>query len=166
MATKDRQTVTPHGNVLRELIEGVELHEMRNIVTQNGLTTEIFRSDWPCGQVPIQQTIFVTLRSGTISGWHMHQRQTDRIFVCDGAVRMVLYDARESSRTHQAINVFHLDRARPELVTIPTGVWHALQPLGNTAASFVNFFDVLYQHGDPDEWRLPLVNEQIPYRFG
>jgi dTDP-4-dehydrorhamnose 3,5-epimerase len=63
------------------------------------------------------------------------------------------------------INVLYLDRARPTLVTIPPGVWHALQPLGNAPASFVNFFDVLYRHESPDEWRLPLVNDRIAYRF-
>jgi dTDP-4-dehydrorhamnose 3,5-epimerase len=92
MATKDNQSVTRDGAILRELIDGVVVHEMRNIVTQNGLATEIFRNDWPSGQSPVAQAIFVTLRAQTISGWHMHERQLDRIFVADGALRMVLYD--------------------------------------------------------------------------
>lgn len=157
--------MTADGAVLRELIDGVSIHEVRNIVTQNGLTTEVFRRDWPLGEAPVQQTIFVTLRAGSISGWHMHERQFDRIFVVDGTVRLVLYDGRAASRSHRAVNVLHLDRARPGLVGIPCGVWHALQPLGGAPASFINFFDVLYDHGSPDEWRMPLVNEVIPYRF-
>jgi dTDP-4-dehydrorhamnose 3,5-epimerase len=165
VAKKDQQSTARDGSVVRSLIDGVVIHEMRNIVTQNGLTTEIFRSDWACGQTPMQQTIFVTLRAGAISGWHMHQRQLDRIFVAYGALRMVLYDGREESVSHGAVNVLHLDRARPSLVSIPPGVWHALQALGGECASFVNFFDVLYRHEDPDEWRLPLGTEKIPYDF-
>lgn len=155
----------PDGRVLRSLIDGVSIHETSNIVTQNGLTTEIFRRDWPAGVEPMLQTIFVTLRVGAISGWHMHERQTDRIFVASGALRMVLFDGRADSNTKDQLNVLHLDRARPSLVTIPTGVWHALQVLGHEPASFVNFFDQLYQHGAPDEWRLPLDTPTIPYRF-
>jgi dTDP-4-dehydrorhamnose 3,5-epimerase len=164
-AQKDQQSVARDGNVVRTLIDGVFVHEMRNIVTQNGLTTEIFRADWPIGQTPMQQTIFVTLRPAAISGWHMHRRQLDRIFVAAGALRMVLFDDRLDSASQGRVNVLHLDRARPTLVSIPPGVWHALQVLGNESASFVNFFDVLYQHEDPDEWRLPLDAEKIPYRF-
>jgi dTDP-4-dehydrorhamnose 3,5-epimerase len=165
LAKKDKQSVARDGSVVRNLIDGVVVHEMRNIVTQNGLTTEIFRSDWRSGQVPMQQTIFVTLRAGAISGWHMHLHQLDRIFVADGALRMVLFDDRDGSASQGAVNVLYLDRARPSLVSIPPGVWHALQALGNEPASFVNFFDVLYRHEDPDEWRLPLDTEKIPYKF-
>jgi dTDP-4-dehydrorhamnose 3,5-epimerase len=165
MESKDSQSITRDGSLLRHLIDGVVVHEMRNIVTQNGLTTEIYRDDWPIGQPRVAQAIYVTLRAATISGWHMHTRQLDRIFVTEGAMRMVLFDAREDSPTVKALNVLHLDRARPSLVSIPPGVWHALQPLGNVPASFVNFFDVLYAHEAPDEWRLPLENDQIPYKF-
>jgi cystathionine beta-lyase len=60
---------------------------------------------------------------------------------------------------------FFLDRARPMLVTIPPGIWHGVQNLGASDCAFLNFFDRLYEHGNPDEWRLPAANDAIPYRF-
>ena len=36
---KDTQTAAADGRLLRELIDGVQLHEMQNIITRNGTTT-------------------------------------------------------------------------------------------------------------------------------
>ncbi len=164
-AKKDAQSVTVSGALVAEHIHGVVVHDVRNIVTQNGLATEVFRADWQPDAPSVAQTLFVTLRPGTISGWHMHQRQLDRIFAVSGTIRLVLFDGRADSVTNRKVEVLHLDRARPCLVTVPTGVWHAIQTLGSEPASFINFFNRLYDHSDPDEWRLPLDSADIPYRF-
>lgn len=164
-AKKDAQSVTEAGALVTKHIQGVVVHDVRNIVTQNGLATEVFRTDWEPEAPPVAQTLFVTLRPGTISGWHMHRRQLDRIFSVNGTIRLVLFDGRADSATCKQIEVLHLDRARPCLVTVPVGVWHAIQALGNEPASFINFFSQLYDHSDPDEWRLPLDTAEIPYQF-
>jgi dTDP-4-dehydrorhamnose 3,5-epimerase len=51
------------------------------------------------------------------------------------------------------------------LITVPPGLWHGMQALGGCDGAFVNFFDRLYDHAAPDEWRLPVANDVIPYRF-
>jgi dTDP-4-dehydrorhamnose 3,5-epimerase len=164
-ARKDKPTVTAEGQQLRTLFAGVEVREVRNIVTRNGLTTEVYRSDWQAGAAPIQQTLYVSLRPRAVSAWHCHEAQLDRIFVVQGSIKLVLFDGRENSPTLGEINEFFLDRARPTLVTIPPGVWHGMQNLGASDCAFLNFFDRLYEHGNPDEWRLPPTNDAIPYRF-
>lgn len=164
-AKKDAQSVTVSGALVTEHIHGVVVHEVRNIVTQNGLATEVFRTDWQPEAPPVAQTLFVTLRPGAISGWHLHRRQLDRIFVVHGTIRLVLFDGRADSVTYRKVDVLHLDRARPCMVTVPNDVWHAIQALGNEPASFINFFSQLYDHSDPDEWRLPLDTADIPYQF-
>jgi dTDP-4-dehydrorhamnose 3,5-epimerase len=164
-ARKDKPTVTAEGAQLRTLPAGVEVHEVRNIVTRNGLTTEVYRGDWQPGAAPIAQTLYVSLRPGAVSAWHCHEAQLDRIFVVQGSIKLVLFDGRESSPTLGEISEFFLDRARPTLVTVPPGVWHGMQNLGATDCAFLNFFDRLYEHGNPDEWRLPQTNDAIPYRF-
>lgn len=164
-ARKDTPTVSPSHALLRRYPEGVEVHEVRNIVTRNGLTTEVYRSDWGTSPTLPQQAIFVTLHAGAVSAWHMHQRQHDQIFVVGGALKLVLFDAREASFTKGQVCELFLDRARPCLVSFPPGIWHGLAATGDSAASFVNFFSALYAHDDPDEWRLPLDTPEIPYRF-
>lgn len=164
-ARKDKPTVTAEGAQIRTLPAGVEVREVLNIVTRNGLTTEVYRSDWQAGAAPIAQTLYVSLRPGAVSAWHCHEAQLDRIFVVQGSIKLVLFDARESSPTLGEISEFFLDRARPTMVTVPPGVWHGMQNLGASDCAFLNFFDRLYEHGNPDEWRLPPTNDAIPYRF-
>lgn len=162
---KDAQSVTAEGKVLQDLPHGVELREMPNIITRNGITTEVVRSEWDVGRPPINQIIYVTLRPRAISAWHCHHLQTDRIFVTEGTVRLVLFDDRDDSPTKGKLSVLHLSRMRPTLVLIPPFVWHGLQNLENGNSGFINFFDHAYCHENPDEWRLPFDSAEIPYRF-
>ena len=45
------------------------------------------------------------------------------------------------------------------------GIWHGMHNVGSDDWAFLNLFDRVYDHGNPDEWRLPPDNDVIPYRF-
>jgi len=164
-AKKDQQTATADGKLVRTLLQGVAQKEVTNIITRNGVTTELFRPEWPVGPEKIGHMIHVILRAGAVSAWHMHERQMDTFFVTEGTVKLVLFDDRADSATRGEVNVFHLSRLRPTIVTIPPGIWHGLQNLENTESSFINYFDRPYDYANPDEWRLPSDTDNIPYRF-
>lgn len=164
-AVKDQAHVTPTFDVQREMIDGVRTFEVKNIVTGNGFTTEIFRPDWGVATLPIQHVIHVSLHPGVISAWHQHRIQTDHIFVVSGTLRVVLYDPREESPTKGAVNVFNVSNVRPTLLVVPPGIWHGVRNLSNAMTSFVNYFDRPYNYEDPDEWRLPRDTPEIPYSF-
>ena len=164
-AVKDVQTVTPEGERLVELIDGVVVKESTNIVTRSGVTTELFRPDWNIGLDAIKHAIRVSLRSGAISAWHCHELQNDHIFVIQGTCNVVLYDDRSDSPTRKMLNQFHLSHLRPSLVRIPPGIWHGIQNMEHGPSAFINYFDRPYCYKDPDEWRLPADTEKIPYRF-
>ena len=165
-AVKDQPHVTPAFEVKRDdLLEGVRTFEVKNIVTANGFTTEIFRPDWGVAQLPIQHVIHVSLHPGVVSAWHQHRIQTDHVFVVSGTLRVVLYDDREDSSTRGGVNVFNVSNVRPTLLVVPPGVWHGVKNLGVGMVNFVNYFDRPYNYEDPDEWRLPQDTPEIPYRF-
>ena len=165
-ATKDGHHVTEEWTRLRaDAIDGVKVHEIGNLVTRNGVMTEVFRSGWGVVDGPIEQMIYVTLRAAVISAWHMHARKTDHLMVVSGAIKAVLYDGREDSETNGRLEVHHLSPMRPTLLVIPPGVWHGLQNLDATPSAFVNFFDLSYDHEDPDDWRMDQDAEEIPCRF-
>jgi dTDP-4-dehydrorhamnose 3,5-epimerase len=164
-AKKDQPTVTSEGELRRDLIADVRVKEMRNLVTRNGVTTEIYRTDWGIGPVAVAQIIRVSLRGKAVSAWHCHRQQTDHIFVTDGAIKLVLFDDREGSPTRGMVNEFHLGIVRPMLVVVPPRVWHGIENLMPDSSAFVNFFDRTYRYDDPDEWRLPPDSSAIPYRF-
>jgi dTDP-4-dehydrorhamnose 3,5-epimerase len=157
--------MTPDWEVDVERIQGVRTREVRNVVTGNGITTELFRKDWGIAEAEITAMIHVTLHPGAISAWHMHKLKTDHLFVVPGTLRAVLYDGRDESRTRGQVDVLNLSPLRPLLVVIPPEVWHGIQVLGAAPASFVNFFDREYDYTDPDDWRLPPDTSEIPYQF-
>ena len=165
-AVQDQAHIDRDWQLDRRLIDGVRCREVRNIVTANGITTELYRPDWGIAEGTVQQAIHVSLRGGAISAWHQHRQRWDFFFTVGGHLRVVLYDPREDSPTHGQVDVLHLSPARPMLVAIPPYVWHGVQNLSGGPSEFVNLFDRPYDYENPDEWRLPADNAEIPYSFG
>jgi len=166
VARKDAAHINRDWELDRRLIDGVRCREVRNIVTANGITTELYRPDWGIVDGDVQQAIHVALRGRAVSAWHQHRSRWDFLFVVGGHLRVVLFDPREDSETHGQVDVFHLSPQRPMLVSIPPFVWHGVENLSTDVSAFVNFFDQPYDYDDPDEWRLAADAPEIPYRFG
>lgn len=164
-AKRDGPTVKSDHSLARTYLHGVVVHDMRNIVTRNSLTTEAYRNDWPGVATPLAQALVVTMRPGAVSAWHLHQVQRDQFFVVAGALKLVFYDDREDSPTRGRVDELFLDRSRPCLVGLPPGIWHGVATLGGSEATFLNLQDRLFDHADPDFWRLPPDSDAIPYRF-
>jgi dTDP-4-dehydrorhamnose 3,5-epimerase len=162
---KDPAHINRDWVVDRRLIDGVKTREVRNVVTGNGITTELFRVDWDFVEGTVQQTIHVALRGQAISAWHQHRERWDYIFVVGGHLRIVLFDPREGSPTRGQVDVLHLSPLRPMLVAVPPCVWHGVQNLSREVSCFVNMFDRPYDYSNPDEWRLPADSPDVPYRF-
>ena len=163
-ARQDSAHVSADWKSTAELIDGVVVHEVRNVVTRNGITSEVFREDWGVASGAIVHAIHVTFRAGALSAWHMHREKTDHLFVTSGLLKAVLYDDRAGSSTRGRVNELFLAHERPQLVVIPPAVFHGLQALGGPA-TFVNYFDRQYDYAHPDEFRLPPDAPEIPYRF-
>lgn len=165
-ATKDGQSITSDWLSIQELISGVKVREVKNVCKrQGGVLTEIFRVDWNLDSGTINQVFQNMLAPGEISGWHAHQKTTDRIFINNGRLRVGLYDARTGSSTYKKYNEFHFGMDRPALLVVPPGVWHAVQNNTSEPASLLNMVDQAYCYEGPDHWRLPIDTSMIPYKF-
>lgn len=164
--TKDAQTVTPSGDVIGPRIAGVGTRPLKTQLDDRGEVCELASADWPeLAGVGSPHVYLSTARSGVAKGWVRHMRQTDRLALIAGVLRVVLFDGRENSPTHGVLmEVYGGERSRL-LVTIPPGVWHTVQNVGDNEAMFVNAPDRPYLHEDPDKFRLPLNTELIPYTF-
>jgi dTDP-4-dehydrorhamnose 3,5-epimerase len=164
-ATKDRQSITSDWAPLITLIEGVRVREVKNVPKNTGVLTEVFRGDWDAEPAVVQQVFQTTILPGGLSAWHVHECTTDRLFVSLGMVKIVLFDARESSPSHGRVNELRFGAQRPALVVVPPGVWHGVQNIGDTTALLLNLVDRAYRYEDPDHWRLPPDTPKIPYSF-
>jgi len=166
-AKKDKQSITKDWQFLgAKIIDGVWLQEVKNVPKDNGLLVEIVRSEWLGEHKVIDQVFQVTLIPNGITAWHAHEVTTDRLFVTDGLLKIVLYDSREGSPTYGVINEFRLGSIRPGLLIIPPKVWHGVQNCSSHDAKFLNLVDRAYSYEDPDHWRVPSDSPEIPYTFG
>jgi dTDP-4-dehydrorhamnose 3,5-epimerase len=165
-ATKDRQSITSEWMRLQEPIDGVRVREVKNVCKlSGGILTEVLRADWELDRLGVAQVFQNLFEPGGVSGWHVHLETTDRIFVNLGLLKIVLFDARAGSPTVGRINEFCFGVARPALVVIPPGVWHAVANIHHGTSALLNLVDKAYSYQDPDHWRLPIDTDRIPYRF-
>lgn len=65
-------------------------------------------------------------------------------------MRVVLYDGRVRSPTHERPVQFHFSDRSPGLLRIPPGVWHADQNTGDEVVRFVNFATRAFDPAHPD----------------
>ena len=164
-ARKDNPSVSAEGEPLQEPIAGVQIRRPPTHADERGSICEVYDLRWEFTDDPLVYVYHVTIRPGEIKGWVLHREQNDRLFAYAGTLRIVLYDARTDSESFGRLNVLHIGGHDRALVSIPAGVWHAVQNVGHDEAAFINLPSEPYRHDDPDKYRLPLDNDVIPYRL-
>ena len=165
VAKKDVQTVTPDGESVKPMIDGVHIRYATTHPDERGTLCEVYNPAWNFSEEPLVYVYQVTVRPGRIKGWIKHLQQDDRLFISLGAIRIALYDDRPDSPTYKMLTVNYLSEVNRGLIRIPRGVFHALQNIGQTDALFINLPTRAYNHTDPDKYRLPLKNDVIPFDF-
>ena len=165
-AIPDEQSITSDWTKLQTPIAGVKNHEVKNIIKGSGsILTEMFRRDWKLDDGVVDQVFQNVLNPRETSGWHVHLKTKDRLFVNWGIMKIVLYDARTESSTYGLVNEFTTGDCRPSLVIVPPGVWHGVQNIGPTRSALINLVDHAYDYEGPDHIRLPIDTPKIPYSF-
>lgn len=164
--SRDLMSVTSDWEIINnDLIEGVRVKEIKNVVKDNGYLTELWRKDWNLDELDIEQVFQNVLYPSERSGWHAHERTTDRIIVNWGVLKIILFDSRKESPSYNKINEFRCGSLRPMLLVIPPQVFHAVQNTSDQPASLINLVDKAYDYQNPDHWRLPIDSDQIPYHW-
>jgi dTDP-4-dehydrorhamnose 3,5-epimerase len=164
-ARKDPQVITSDWQIIRPTIDGVIAREVRHVPRDHGVITELYRTEWDPTGLPVGHIYQSRLFPGAIGAWSCHRQSIDRLFVNQGQLKLVLFDAREDSATRGEVMELHVGDPRPTFIVIPTGVWHGLQNVGPTDALMVNFPTLPYNYEDPDHWRLPFDSPEIPYTW-
>jgi dTDP-4-dehydrorhamnose 3,5-epimerase len=164
--TRAKQTLTADWNAVGPPpIEGLYLRDVKNVVYQNGVLTELFRPEWFDCEFSVRHVVHVSLLPGRTTQWHRHHEQRDIVFPVRGTIRMGFYDARESSTTVGSGFVTNFNLVRPRYVYIPPGVWHSLKNIGPDEAVYVVINDVAFDYEKPDDWVLPAGADAIPVRL-
>ena len=161
----DRPTVTPDGEPIDGLVDGVTLRDIVTHTDERGTLFELFDPRWDWHPDPLVYAYVATIRPGIVKGWARHQEHVDRYALLFGELEVVLFDGRAASPTHGQVSKVVLSEHRRRLLSIPTGVWHADRNIGAGDAVIVNFPTLAYDHDAPDKERLPLDTPLIPYSF-
>jgi dTDP-4-dehydrorhamnose 3,5-epimerase len=144
------------------VIEGVKVKSLRVIPDERGRLMEILRSDDEMfrkfGQVYMSATY-----PGVVKGWHLHRVQDDNIACVKGMLKLVLYDARENSRTKGEVQEFFIGEQKPTLVHVPNGIYHGWKCISEGEALVVNCVTEPYHYQQPDQENLPPHGKEIPY---
>lgn len=160
---QDVQTVTPEGDRVMEVIEGVKVRYAITHADERGTLTEVYDPRWGIDDQPMVYLTDVTINPGAAKGWIKHERQDDRLIFRKGSCKVVLYDDRPDSSTHGMINEFVFTDQNRGLIFIPHGVWHGLVNVSNTEVMYSNLPSTAYNHANPDKVRLPIDTDYIPY---
>ena len=87
----------------------------------------------------------------------------DRYVVADGPMRVVLFDGRANSPTHEQFAQFHFSGEAPGRLYIPPGVWHANQNYSDHEVTILVFPERTYDRADPDKYRVDPHSGVIPF---
>jgi len=162
---QDQQTVDSKGQLILQLPEGMSIRNISTHVDERGMVCEMYDPRWGWHDEAMVFSYFYTIRPGVIKGWGMHKKHEDRYFVMFGEMELVLYDARENSKTKGLVTKIYVTEFQRCVLNIPSGVWHANRNVGLKDLVIVNFPTIQYEHQSPDKYRLPLDTDQIPYKF-
>lgn len=146
----------------RQLIDGVKVRNLKAIPDERGWLMELFRSDWEEFE-KFGQLYVTTCNPGVVKGWHYHKKQTDHFVCLKGMAKVVLYDARERSKTKGMVNEFFMGVRNFILLKIPPLVYHGFKGIGNDEAWILNIPTEVYKYDEPDEFRIPYDSKDVPY---
>ena len=144
------------------LIQDVQVKELRRISDDRGYLMEMLRSDWPEFEA-FAQSYVTACYPGAVKAWRYHKKQWDHFVCVQGIARVALYDPRKNSSSKGSVNEFRLDASPPVLMKIPPFVYHDFSAEGGQTTLIVNFPTELYNYENPDEYRVPYDDPSIPY---
>lgn len=125
-----------------EPIPGVFVRRLSRHSDSRGWLMETFREDeLPGNFKPVMGYISYT-HPGIARGPHEHVAQTDGFVFLNGRFRLHLWENRSGYDAQKV--VLDVGEENPVFVTVPPGVVHAYENVGESVAFVLNFPDALY----------------------
>ena len=146
----------------KQLIDGVQVKQLKVIPDERGRLMEMLRSDDGLF-IKFGQIYMTTAYPGVVKAWHYHKKQWDNFVVVRGMLKLVLFDSRDNSPTKGLINEFFMGDHQQILVRIPPMVYHGFKGISEQETIVINTPTEMYNYAEPDEFRLAAHTADIPY---
>ena len=143
------------------MIEGMVLEDLVTHTDERGFFREIIRVTDEFFAEGFGQWSHSLMYPGVIKAWHIHKKQIDWWYVCNGLLKVALHDTRPDSPSYRETMEFLMGDDQPaRLVRIPPGVAHGCKCLSGPA----NLLYVTSSVYDPDdEGRIAHDDPEIGY---
>jgi dTDP-4-dehydrorhamnose 3,5-epimerase len=146
----------------KQLIDGVQVKQLKVIPDERGRLMEMLRADDKLF-IKFGQVYMTTVYPGVVKAWHYHKKQHDSFVVVRGMLKLVLFDNRDNSPTKGLINEFFMGDHQQILVQIPPMVYHGFKGISVEETIVINAPTEVYNYAEPDEFRIPAHTTDIPY---
>jgi dTDP-4-dehydrorhamnose 3,5-epimerase len=100
------------------------------------------------------EVYFSTVDQNAIKGWKRHRLMTLNLVVPHGAIRIVLFDARQYSDTFGRFQVVRLARDNYFRLTVPPLIWVAFQGLDNCDNILLNLASIGHDPTEADKMEI------------
>lgn len=145
-----------------EMIEGVSLHPLRQIAVPKGDLWHAFKMTDE-GFVGFGEAYFTQVKPHEVKGWKRHNRYVLNLVVAVGAVKFVIYDDREESKTKGKFQEVILSPASNyQRLTVAPGLWMAFAGVDDSQTSML--MDLIPEVHAPEESDRKELDE-IKYDF-
>lgn len=134
-------------NIPNTLIDGVEITPLHRIADERGSIMHMLRNDDPTF-TQFGEIYFSTVYPQVIKGWHIHTKMTLQYAVVSGMIKLVLFDARPSSKTYHTLMEIFIGEQNYQRVTVPPGVWNGFKGIDIKPSIVANCADLAH---DPEE---------------
>lgn len=154
---------------------GVEIRDLKINNDDRGTLIEAIRIDWPevlkafggirFGGSPIlgsnnriEQIYIVENHENAIRAYHKHEELVDIFCILRGTAKFILLDDRNGSDTFGKCQVINVDQRKPQIITVPTGIYHGWK--GSKNCLLLSVANKLYKGSD---YLSKLDEERIPW---
>ena len=144
------------------MIDGVQIHPLKQIPDERGMIKHMLRRDDPHFQ-QFGEIYFSVVYPNIVKGWHLHERMTLNYAVVRGMVKLALYDDRRHSPTFAMISEYFIGDSNYCLITIPPQVWNGFKAIGSEIAIVANC--ATEPHDSNEIVRLDPFDNYIPYKW-
>jgi dTDP-4-dehydrorhamnose 3,5-epimerase len=144
------------------MIEGVEIHQLKQFLDERGKVMHMLRSD-DHHFMNFGEIYFSTINPGAIKGWHLHTKMTLNYAVPHGLIKFVLYDSRPDSKTKGLVQEIFIGPENYCLVKVPPFVWNGFKGVSSSISIVANCATIPHSAGEIQ--RLNPFDEKIPYNW-
>ena len=142
-------------------MEGVTLHPLKQFSVPKGDVFHALKSTDE-GYAGFGEVYLSHIKQGEVKGWKRHNRMTLNLIVISGAIRLVVFDDRENSKTCGQFMDFILSPATNyQRLTVSPCLWFAFQGLGEGVSILMNVIPEPHDATETDNKELT----EIPFNF-